>query len=127
MTAKHLLKGRSGENIAEETLRVNGYRIMARNWRYDRLEVDFVAKDEGTLVFIEVKTRNEISYGQPYEAVDRQKERRLARAANAYIHRYGHRGEIRFDIISVVLPQDLPGGMSLRPEVRLIKDAFWPG
>jgi len=127
MAAKHLSKGRRGEEIAEKTLLNQGYRIIARNWRHRQLEVDFVAEDEGTLVFVEVKTRNEISFGQPYEAVDRQKERLLARAANAYIRQHRHRGEIRFDIVSVVFSEDLPGGMSLRPEIRLIKDAFWPG
>ena len=126
MAAKHLLKGRRGEDLAEETLRAHGYRIIARNWRYRHLEVDFVAEDKGILVFVEVKTRNEISFGLPFESVNHTKERRLARAATAYINQHSHRGEIRFDIVSVVLSQDVPGGITLRPEVRLIKDAFWP-
>src|SRR5690554_169549 len=124
--AKHLVKGRSGEDLAEETLQANGYRILARNWRYKRLEVDFVADDNGILTFVEVKTRNEASFGMPFEAVNWKKERLLARAATAYIAQHSYRGDIRFDIVSVILPESLPGGRSMPPEVQLIKDAFWP-
>lgn len=123
---KHLLKGRRGEKLAEETLKANGYHILDRNWRHKNLEIDFITEDDGVLAFVEVKTRNEASFGMPYEAVDWKKEQRLARAASAYLARHAYRGEIRFDIVSILLPENLPGGTTLRPEIRLIKDAFWP-
>ena len=124
--AKHLTTGSRGEEIAERTLLAQGYRILERNWRFKHLEVDLIASDGNILVFVEVRTRNDSRYGQPYESIGRQKEQKLARAASIYLNQRGYDGEIRFDVVSVVLPHDLPSGIVFEPEVAVIKDAFWP-
>ena len=71
-------------------------------------------------MFVEVKTRSRDYYGMPYEAVDWRKQKRLDRAANIYISKIKHEGDIRFDIISIVMNKED------KPELLHIKDAFWP-
>lgn len=124
--AKHLITGNRGEAIAEKTVLAHGYQIVERNWRHKHLEVDLIAWDGDILVFVEVRTRNDSQFGEPYESIGRDKIQKLARAANIYINHRGHNGEIRFDIVSVILPQNLPPGIYIAPEAHLIKDAFWP-
>lgn len=124
--AKHLKTGQRGEALAEERLRSLGYRILERNWRFKHLEVDLIAVEADMLVFVEIKTRNDLRYGQPEDSVDWRKERKLARAAEIYIHKTNYHGEIRFDIVSVLWPQDLPTHFDAPPRVEIIKDAFWP-
>jgi|SRR5690554_6752354 len=120
MAAKHLDTGKLGELIACEYLENKGYRIIHKGWRYKHLEVDVIIQDGPILVFVEVKTRSNDTYGSPYEAVDWKKQRRLDRAANIYISMIKHVGDIRFDIISVLI-NDVKN-----PEITHIKDAFWP-
>lgn len=124
--AKHLHTGKQGEQLAANALIAKGYRILERNWRSKHLEIDLIAMDEDILVFIEVKTRNDLRYGDPYEAIDWKKEKKLARAANAYMKQINHRSDIRFDIVSIVYPQDVPGNFKIAPQVEVIQDAFWP-
>ena|SRR5690606_28995220 len=114
--AKHLKSGSIGEALAAKYLKERGYTILFQNWRFKHLEVDIIAKSEGILVFVEVKSRSGDLYGQPYEFVDQRKQARLIRAADAFLARYSYNGEIRFDIVSVYLSSQ---------KVELIKDAFW--
>lgn len=116
---QHLDTGRLGEDLAQEELLAQGYEIIARNWRYKNLEIDFIAKDQETLVFVEVKTRRTTRYGQPHESVDWKKQQKLARAANIYLQYSKYQGDIRFDIVSIIL--NMP-----KTELSIIKDAFWP-
>lgn len=120
MAAKHLQIGKLGEEIACRYLEKKGYQIVQKGWRYKHLEVDVIIKDGSVLVFVEVKTRTKETYGMPYEAVDWKKQRKLDRAANIYISKSKHEGDIRFDIISI-----LATGIE-EPEIIHIKDAFWP-
>ena len=111
-------RARWGEGIAAAWLRLKGYRIEARNWRCPQGELDLVARDGDTLVFVEVKTRTSASAGAPEEAVDRRKQARLVRLAQAYLARLG--GEpppCRFDVVAVV-------GSRLLPRVRHLRAAF---
>lgn len=124
--AKHLDTGRQGEALAENALMEMGYQILERNWRHKHLEVDLIAVEDNMLVFVEVKTRNDLRYGEPHEAIDWKKEQKLARAANIYLSQQSYKGEVRFDIVSVVLPQDVPVGLDVAPTVEVIRDAFWP-
>lgn len=124
--AEHLTTGHKGEAIAEKAIAAQGYRILERNWRYKHLEIDLIALDGDILAFVEVRTRNDSQFGEPYESIGTAKINKLARAANIYINQQKYDGEIRFDIASVILPQNLPSGISLEPEVTVIKDAFWP-
>lgn len=117
--AAHNETGRKGEDIATAFLMENGYRIIARNWCYGKAEVDIIAIYKPYLVFVEVKARSSTDFGQPEEFVSVSKQKRLQWAAEGYIYQNDYRGEIRFDIISVLF--DGKGGYTLRH----IEDAFW--
>ena len=111
--------GRRGEDLAHRFLQRQGYTVVARNFRppSGSGEIDLVAWDGPTLVFVEVKTRASEEFGAPDRAVDGEKEKRLLRAARSYAHRAGVEMELaRFDIVSVVLDQP--------PRLGLIRDAF---
>lgn len=118
----HIETGRMGENIAARLLEAKGYRIEARNFRAGRSEVDIIAWDgqTGALVFVEVKTRASDAFGGPEGAVDGRKMDRMARAAGVYMDQIGHEGELRFDIISVLMRQ----GKVM--DIRHYEDVFFP-
>jgi putative endonuclease len=101
--AKHNEIGQFGEQKAAEFLEQKGYKILDRNWRYGRAEIDIVAMDGATLVFGEVKTRSNDLFERPESAVDEKKRRLLTRAAVAYMRKIGHEWAIRFDILAVIL------------------------
>jgi putative endonuclease len=111
--------GRRGEEAAARWLEGRGMRILARCFRVRGGEIDLVARDGSTLVFIEVKSRSGLSFGRPSEAVDRRKRARLVRAATLYL--LAHGGEerpCRFDVVEVLAD---PSG---RLSVRHLRDAF---
>lgn len=114
--AEHLVSGRYGEQLAVQFVQSAGYRILERNWRYRYWEVDVVAMDGDTLVFIEVKSRTGTDFGEPIDFVDWKKRRNLVKLAEAYIKIKAFQGEIRFDVVSVYLKTKV---------VELTKDAFW--
>ena len=110
--------GRRGERAAERYLRRIGYRIVARNFRAAGAEIDLVAIDGETLVFVEVKTRSSRAAGAPEEAVDERKQKQMRRAAEAFARRYrADEIEMRFDIVAV----DASGK---RLEIELLRNAF---
>ncbi|WP_293942146.1 MULTISPECIES: YraN family protein [unclassified Sphingobacterium] len=115
--AKHLEIGAQGEQLAMEYLIRMGCKIVLRNWRYKNLEVDLIVKDGDTLVFVEVKTRSRTDFGEPFEFVNIPKQRRLIRAAQAYILKHAYVGEVRFDVVAVT--------NGAHSELTYIKDAFW--
>ncbi len=100
--AAHNELGFWGEQTAADHLVSKGYRILQRNWRCGRRDLDIVATDMTTLVIVEVKTRRDNSLTEPETAVDRQKIRSLAIAANDYIKRHQIDMPVRFDIITVI-------------------------
>lgn len=113
--------GRRGEDLAHRFLEGRGYTVVARNYRppSGRGEIDLVAWDGETLVFVEVKTRATEEFGTPDRAVDEEKERSLERAARDYARRANVPVErVRFDLVNVV--------MSRPPRLELIRDAFTP-
>ncbi|HMO38963.1 MAG TPA: YraN family protein [Saprospiraceae bacterium] len=119
--AKHLEIGKVGEALAQQLLMGKGYKILAANWRWSRAEVDLIAQDHNTLVFVEVKTRSRSDFGQPEEFITPRKERFLADAASVYMEQTGHEGPIRFDVVAVLYrsPQDYT--------IEHYEDAFFPG
>lgn len=122
---EHLRAGLWGERVAELELRRKGYRILKRRARFGpKLELDLVARDGETLVFIEVKTRATEDFGRPIESVTRDKQRRLVSAAWLYLRRLGrrHPDYFRFDVVEVVGRRG--DGV---PAVRHIENAFSPG
>lgn len=120
--ARHNYIGKKGEEIAAEYLASKGYSICERNWREGKSELDIIAMDSLTLVFVEVKTRTSNQYGHPEEFITPSKIRNMAKAADAYISALPHQPEVRFDIISVVIPRDA----SEEYQIKHIEDAFLP-
>ena len=111
--------GRHGEDLAHRFLRRHGLTIVARNFhqRAGRGELDIVAWDRQTLVFVEVKTRASAEFGDPGRAVGPDKEKDLRRAAGEYLRRCGTPLEqARFDLVNIILAKP--------PEIEWIKDAF---
>jgi putative endonuclease len=110
--------GRRGERIAERHLKRKGYRILERNFRGAGAEIDLIAMDGETLVFVEVKTRRTTRSGMPEEAVNPHKQRHLRRAGEVYAgnHR-AHDRPIRFDVVAIL--EDGSGR-----HLELLKDAF---
>jgi putative endonuclease len=109
---------RRGEAAAALLLRLKGYRIEARNWRCRLGEVDIVAWDRDTLVFVEVKTRASRAAGPPEEAVTAAKQRRLVLLAQAFLaQRRGETPPCRFDVVAVE-------SGSPWPRLRHLKAAF---
>ena len=117
----HILLGQMGESLALDYLQRNNYEILTTNWRYSRAEIDIIAKLSDQLIFIEVKTRSSLRHGYPEDDVDEHKKRMLFDAASVFMERENHDGEIRFDIISIIIYSDQS------PRLRHIPDAFFPG
>jgi putative endonuclease len=111
-------RGAEGEDLAVEYLRRLGYTIRRRNYRYHRGEIDIIAQNGETLVFVEVKTRRSTAFGDPEEAVTPLKGRRIRRIAAGFLleENIGDR-ECRFDVIGV----DYARGS---PALRHIENAF---
>jgi putative endonuclease len=115
--------GEWGEDIAVKQLRKEGYTIAGRRVRPDARndEIDIIARKDGFLVFVEVKTRKDERFGRPALAVDRRKRQALCRGASAFIRRAHYPSlTYRFDIVEVVGSRDA----SDPPVVRHIEDAF---
>jgi len=113
--------GRRGEDAAAAYLRSLGYRIVGRRERVLRGDIDIVALDGRTVVFVEVRTRSDTAHGHPAETVGAQKQRRVAELAAAYIRR--HRLEdchVRIDVVAVTLP----AAARARPVVEHYQNAF---
>lgn len=113
--------GEWGEAQAERHLRRKGYDVLGRRVRFSRRsELDLVARDGRTLVFVEVKTRASEDFGRPIEAVDREKRRSVSRAAIRYLKQLKQKPEfVRFDVVEVIGQE---GGEA--PAVRHIENAF---
>ncbi|MBO6117093.1 MAG: YraN family protein [Bacteroidales bacterium] len=110
--------GRKGEDIAAEYLESLGYRILTRNYVYCKKEIDIIARDGNTVVFVEVKERATEVFGMPYQAVTKAKQRKIIDVADNYLRRYNIDSEARFDIISITL---MP---TSQPQITHIKQAF---
>ena len=116
--AAHNELGAWGEEIAADYLQRQGYQILERDWKSGHRDLDLIAMDNDTLVFVEVKTRRNRICTDPEMAVDYQKIRNLQQAANHYV-KYKHTdNDIRFDLITVV------GMIGETPDIEHIKDAF---
>ncbi len=104
-----------GEEHAARYLASRGYRVLERNYRTSRGEVDIVAEHGDTLVFVEVKARSSDEFGEPREAVTTWKQRRIARAAATYLSTKERRERaMRFDVVEVSLtPQGRVEGLDV--------------
>jgi putative endonuclease len=111
--------GRAGEELAARHLAAQGFRILARNVHLRHAELDLVALDRGTLVFVEVRLRRGARFGGAAESVDARKQRRIAAAAIELLGRgvLPHTGRMRFDVIAIDAARE-------PPELTHIRDAF---
>ena len=116
--ARHLQDGKKGEQAAADFLRQRGYDFVAANHRQGRAEIDLIVAKTGLLVFVEVKTRSNLSFGFPESFVSPRKVQLLTAAADAYVHATDWQGNIRFDIVAVTLT---PTGL----HIEHFEDAFW--
>lgn len=104
--ASHNELGKIGEEIAVQYLLKKGYKILCRNFYFDKAEIDIIAqKEEGTVVIVEVKTRNSDFFGDPQSFVTPAKIKLLVKAANEYIVSKELEVEVRFDIIAILKNQ----------------------
>jgi putative endonuclease len=110
--------GSKGEDLAVTFLRKKGFRIISRNYKNYIGEIDIIAQDGETVVFIEVKTRANDSFGFPFESVHRRKRQKLRNLALLYLKKAGEELPVRFDVLSITCTES--GGM----EIDHIQDAF---
>jgi putative endonuclease len=93
--------GDKGEQRAVDYLKHHGYRIVARNWRTNRGELDIIAESGAELVFVEVRTIESANVGFPEESVGSRKQRQLAQLATAYVQQAKYVGDWRIDVIAI--------------------------
>ncbi len=110
--------GSEGESFAIQYLIKQGYAIMEHNYKTRIGEIDIIAKDGETIVFVEVKTRTDDTFASPFESVTTAKRQKIKNVASLYLQKQKKESPARFDIISITCNQD--GGRSLRH----IRDAF---
>jgi putative endonuclease len=112
------LLGKSGEALAIRHLKKEGYRILAHNYRNRLGEIDIIAQDGDTIVFVEVKSRRTGSFGHPKLAVNPAKQRQISKVALSYLKQYRQLDtSARFDVVSI-----LSAGNA--PNIEIIKNAF---
>jgi putative endonuclease len=110
--------GMEGESLAAQFLEAKGYTILEKNYRFDRGEIDLVAKDGQELVFIEVKARRSREFGAPEESVTPAKESQLKKVAEGYLYEHSIENQsCRFDVVTITYQDG-------RPVLRLIQNAF---
>jgi putative endonuclease len=110
--------GKEGESIAAKHLKKHGYRIISRNYRTKVGEIDIIAKDKGTLVFVEVKTRRSALFGNPKWAVTPKKQMNISKVALCYLKETDQcHVKARFDVVAINSSSD-------NPNIEIIKNAF---
>lgn len=121
MTAKTTRQiGNEGEDLAAAYLKSKGYTILERNYFFERAEVDIVAYDESSIVFVEVKKRANTAFGKPEEFVTEEKIEHIYKAAEAWLYERKMAGApVRFDVISIVQAD------KEAPDIRHFENAFW--
>jgi putative endonuclease len=124
MLEPHLL-GKEGESLGAKYLAKKGYRIIERNYRYHRNEIDIIARHNKTLCFVEVKTRSSAEKGHPAESVTPAKQKEIIKAAKAYLAFTGqNEADSRFDVIAVSVDGAEENHISSCVIEHFI-DAFW--
>lgn len=113
--------GERGEDVATRFLKKQGYAILTRHLDLPQGELDIIAVDGRTVVFVEVKTRQSTAAGTPTEAIDDRKQQRMSQAALVYLKSQGLLNyAARFDVIAILWPAD-----ERRPtQIEHIKNAF---
>ena len=118
--AVHNDLGREGESIAKQYLEGKGYEVLDENWTHGKAEIDLIVYKDGIMVFVEVKARTSVAFGQPEEFVHDGKRKQMELAATEYIEIMNHQNDIRFDIIAITFTKNKSYNLNH------IEDAFWP-
>jgi putative endonuclease len=117
MTESHIL-GKTGEEFAAGHLKKSGYKILFRNWKWGKHEIDIIAGKDDMIVFVEVKTRTDNPAEDPRTAITGEKRKSMIYAADGYIQKFNIDKESRFDVIIIIKK-----GESY--EIDHIEDAFY--
>ena len=117
MTTKET--GQKGEILAEAFLKKKGYRIVERNFKCKFGEIDLIAYKKKVLSFVEVKTRLSSDFGEPFDASNKAKQKKLSRLADYYIYKKKIPSSVpcQFDVVAILLDKD-------NPEIQFIPNAF---
>jgi putative endonuclease len=108
MSRERRLLGQAGEDLAADVLKQHAYRILTRNYRTPYGEIDLIARQGDTLVFIEVKLRRSEVFGPPQAAVNTAKQRHLKLAAQYYLNQqHAEDIKVRFDVVAITLAGQL--------------------
>jgi len=111
-------RGKLGEDVAVAFLQKNGYVVIEQNYYYNHGEIDIIAREGETLIFVEVKLRRSIAFGEPEEAVTPKKQELLRRTAEGYmIERNIGEANCRFDVVAIVMRDGTA-------ECKVLKDCF---
>jgi len=114
-------RGQQGEQMAAQFLLRQGYRIAQQNYRCREGEIDIIAWDGPTLVFIEVKTKGQTTFGAPQAMVHAHKQKKMVHVAMVYVQRHRLQDvNLRFDVVAITLFPGTP------PEVTHVLGAFTP-
>lgn len=117
--ASHNTLGKVGEDLAVEFLLKKGYKIVARNFVFQKAEVDIIARKDNTLAIIEVKTRSTPDFGNPQEFLKARQIQRLIKAVDYFVTDHEMEVEVRFDIVAIIKN-------NLGTRLEHIEDAFLP-
>lgn len=117
--AEHNDLGNQGEEVALTYLIDKGYTILETNWIYGKEEIDIIALNTEYLIILEVKTRSSKAFGEPYNSVNKNKQRLLVKAAQKYAEKFRISQEVRFDILSLIISKD-------KVEIEHMENAFYP-
>ncbi|MBA3037335.1 MAG: YraN family protein [Desulfobacterium sp.] len=118
MPSKDQLFGKEGESLAVLYLKKHGYKIIEQNYRTKLGEIDIIAKEKNTLVFVEVKSRKTGDFGSPKYAITPKKMKKISMVALYFLKETKQSGvKARFDVVSIS-----PG--EREPEIEIIKNAF---
>lgn len=112
-------KGQESEDLAVNYLLQQGYSILNRNWYCGHNELDIVAQKNGVVAVVEVRSLYKRSFQEPYQSVNKTKQRAIITATNSYIRRFNINDDVRFDIISILYGKD-------GPVIEHIENAFYP-
>ncbi|MDO9581291.1 MAG: YraN family protein [Bacteroidales bacterium] len=118
MAESHNL-GKKGEELAADHLRKVGFKILLRNWRWGKHEIDIIAEKDDVIVFMEVKTRTDDFQMHPVTAVTNEKQKSIIWAADGYLKKFNVDKESRFDVITII-----KSGESY--QIDHIEGAFYP-
>jgi len=119
MKSENTSKGKAGESLAVDYIIKMGFKILKQNWRYSRFgEIDIIAQDDNTLVFIEVKARTSCNYGHPLESVNEKKLNKIKKLAEIYLSMNESTAytNFRIDIIGILLKE--------KPEIIYLKNIY---